>query len=142
MADDRLTVAAIQTAIREAGASWQAGTTSVSELSIEEQRMLLGVTPPPGEPTIEEIAQQIPALKAAVLAQPTISAVPTFDWRNVSGKNYVTPVKNSRQLRFLCGIWDNGCRRNNASYSTQRFQLGDRFIGSPTLLLPCSIGRT
>ena len=94
MADERLSVAAIQAAIQEAGASWQAGITSVSELSIEEQRMLLGVTPPPGEPTLEEIAQQIPALKAAVLAQPNIGAAPAFDWRNVSGKNYVTPVKN------------------------------------------------
>src|SRR5436190_8881249 len=41
--------------IHEAGALWEPGETSMTELSAEDQAKRLGFTPPPGEPTLEEM---------------------------------------------------------------------------------------
>ncbi len=86
----------IQDALREAGDPWEAGVTSLSALSFEEQKVRLGVVPPPGELSIEEVAQRALEMQSSMRAQ-AIAAVSTpaaYDLRNVGGANYVTPIKD------------------------------------------------
>jgi hypothetical protein len=63
MADDRIGIDEIQSALSEAGYPWEAGVTDLSSLPLERQAQYLGVTPPPGEPSIEEIAQRAIEMK-------------------------------------------------------------------------------
>jgi len=74
---------AIREAIQDKGANWTVGITSVSELSIEEKKMLCGV----------EIGE-IPVDAVALSPTPNVSAGTSFDWRNKNGQNWVTPVEN------------------------------------------------
>ena len=77
---------------------WSAAANPITQLSSEEQNLLLGVNPGPNDMTVEEAHQ-------ATLATPTVTvdqamaemnagAPPRFDNRNVGGRNYTTPVKN------------------------------------------------
>jgi hypothetical protein len=76
----------IQKAIKEKGAKWVAGKTSMMMLPPEERRMRLGLSLAKGLPDYE-----------AIPYQETFTAVPaSFDWRNVDGDgtSYVTPIRN------------------------------------------------
>ena len=54
MASESIDLSELQTTLREQGARWQADVTPLTELSSAEQRLRLGATPPPGEPTLQE----------------------------------------------------------------------------------------
>jgi C1A family cysteine protease len=94
MQDDKqsnINVGQIQAAIRAAGASWEAGVTSVSDLSPDEQRIRLGVPPPPGG--FESMLRQAEAFRAAAAA--TAANLPAaYDLRNIGGKNFITPIRD------------------------------------------------
>lgn len=94
MADEKLDVAAVMSAIKERGASWQAGATSMTALPPMEQRRRLGVTPPPEAPSIEEIVQRATALGPSFGMQTPPGAPASFDLRNVDGQNFVTPIRD------------------------------------------------
>jgi C1A family cysteine protease len=77
----------IRQQIKSKGARWHADETSVSRLTMEEKKMRLGMRD--GEGVAAFATSSDSAIIPAVTAAP-----PTLDWRNVSGVNYVTPVKN------------------------------------------------
>lgn len=99
MAKEKLELKAIQEAIANSNAGWEAGITSVSELSDEEKVNLLGYTPGPGAPSLEEQEQASAAALAEYLIVSAAFSAEAFgvpaalDWRN-NGGNFVTPVKN------------------------------------------------
>jgi C1A family cysteine protease len=93
MADDMPSVASIQEALRTTSATWEAGENAITALSETERARLLGVAPPPGAPTAEQMARRAPP-PAIAFESDAIAAPAAYDLRNVSGNNYVTPIKN------------------------------------------------
>lgn len=85
--------AAVNAAIQAKGARWLAGETSVSRLSPEEQRNLLGLIEPEGlDAEWSSTLDDLSTMQAAVLPS-------KLDWRSYNGGSYVTPVRN----QGLCG---------------------------------------
>lgn len=89
---------AIQAAIAEAGLSWTAAGTFLTELPEKERKRYLGYTPGPNEPPLEEqeqiAAANLNAFQSMEAGARAFAAPASHDWRNVSGQNFVTPVKN------------------------------------------------
>ncbi len=98
MSKDDLQLQALQASLADIGKPWEAGETSISALAPDERQARLGYTPGPGDPSLEEAAQMahlnLVAFEAALASSSAFGAPAQFDLRNVSGKNFVTPVKN------------------------------------------------
>ena len=78
----------INQVIKQKKARWLAGETSVSKLSKEERKKLLGSFLP-------DITEAAPSNAAESYTASEIVSVPVaFDWRNYNGGNFVTPVRN------------------------------------------------
>jgi C1A family cysteine protease len=96
MPTNKISMDQVRSALSAAGDPWEAGVTRLSSLPPEEQKNYLGVVPPPGELSIEQVAQRALQVQAAIKAQ-AIAAVNTpaaYDLRNVGGANYVTPIRD------------------------------------------------
>lgn len=77
----------IQRALREMANPWTAGRTSISELSEDGQRIRLGANSPELETRLA-IATPARHVRGA-------GAYPAaFDWRNVNGASYITPIED------------------------------------------------
>jgi C1A family cysteine protease len=92
MALERIDPVSLQAAIKQAGESWEAGATSVSDLSDADKRLRLGAVPPAGELSLEDrerVAAQNRGVAIAATAAPA-----AFDNRNIGGKSFVTPIRD------------------------------------------------
>jgi C1A family cysteine protease len=91
----------IRSALSAAGDPWESGVTSLSPLPFEEQKKRLGVVPPPGEPSIEEVAQRALQIRETIREEAiSVGTAPaSYDLRNVGGKNFVTGIKD----QLSCG---------------------------------------
>jgi len=87
---------AIRSMINEKSLSWLAGETSLSRLSKQEKMLYLGLVVP------EDDTKRIQELLARENAR-TSEHAPVFiypgewDWRQVSGKNWTTPIRDQKQ---------------------------------------------
>jgi C1A family cysteine protease len=88
----------LQAAIQAQNASWVAGETGFEGFSDAQIKSLLGAIPP-GSPPTE--AQKENSKRVALVEHESMSAQrsaaaypPVKDWRNVSGQNYVTPIRD------------------------------------------------
>jgi hypothetical protein len=82
--------------VKQAGAPWEPGETSMTRLPVAEREKRLGFTPPPGEPSVEELHAALESGSITVEDEPAaaVGAPASFDLRSVSGSNYITPIKN------------------------------------------------
>ena len=77
-------VTEVNMAMKGTGASWEAGHTSVSDLSIAEKRALCGAK--------IDYSKQLHA--TSVGAPEHISFPSSFNWHNLNGSDWMTPVRN------------------------------------------------
>ncbi len=83
---DQVGLADIEREIARSNAGWTAGDNPVWRLSPEQQMLRLGATAPPGTQTAPGAG-----------AHPAIKTPPAFDYRNVAGKNYITPIRDQSE---------------------------------------------
>ena len=93
MNDTRMDAQGIQAAVEQAGATWQAGVTPLTQLSQEERLMHLGAVPPGGEASLHE-REQMAAAKRGMLMAAAVGYPAAYDLTNVGGNNFITSVKD------------------------------------------------
>jgi C1A family cysteine protease len=86
--EEQKAIDAIQKAIDAKGYNWTAGVTSVSGLTDDEKKKLCGVKPI-NDQKDKDVKEKKPKKTDPVGTYPS-----TFDWRNVNGKDWMTPVKS------------------------------------------------
>ena len=79
----------LQRAIADQGHTWQAGQTSLSDLPPEEQQYRLG---------LKLVDEEMVRIRAAIQTLPPMDASfpPAWDWRNVSGVDWTTPIRDQK----------------------------------------------
>ncbi|MFZ2833662.1 MAG: C1 family peptidase, partial [Methanothrix sp.] len=86
----------IRSRIKGMNLTWTAGKTSISELSLEDRANYLGLVVPEEEKAMIQEMTERDRLLAGKAG--TISIYPTqWDWRDVSGNDWTTPVKDQKQ---------------------------------------------
>jgi hypothetical protein len=75
---------------REAGVTWVAGETSLLYLTPAQRSLRFGCVLPPGETPMEE-RERVAAARFAAGEPPPVGIPAQWDWRNVNGRNFITP---------------------------------------------------
>ena len=85
----------VRDAIERSGADWIAGDTETARLSDDQFRRRLGAVPGPNDPSLQE-REWVARVNAAspMAGTPRLAAPARWDWRDVGGRNFVTPVRN------------------------------------------------
>ena len=90
-------LAQLRSDLDDADAPWEMAETTMTALTEDERRIRLGVTPPPDEPSAEEVHEALASGRFATAAFESAEeagAPAAYDLRNVGGRNFVTPVKD------------------------------------------------
>jgi C1A family cysteine protease len=74
-------------------ANWTAGRTVVSQLSLEQQRLRLGLAVPEGV-SLQGIVESAREQEAEMAAATAVAAPAAYDLRNVNGQNFITPIRD------------------------------------------------
>ena len=93
---EKMSVSEISAMIEKEGLYWVPRETAFSALPLSEQKMYLGLTVTKAElkKIADAVKKQAEEEMRAFEAGPAYGAPVAKDWRNVSGKNYVAPVKD------------------------------------------------
>lgn len=89
---------------------WRADVTELSLKSYEDKKRILGFSDAESTAGVEYYADgifEIGDIEDAVIARsftPSLSFVDSFDWRNVHGKNWITPNKHQGDSGFCCAF--------------------------------------
>ncbi|NJR65541.1 MAG: hypothetical protein HC772_09860 [Leptolyngbyaceae cyanobacterium CRU_2_3] len=133
---DRINPTQIQAAVTAAGAQWQAGETSISQLSALEKRMRLGYIPADSEPSLQEREQT--AWMNSEVMRSAIAKGQTFGYPayyNLRDGGYVTAVKD----QLSCGscVAFGTIATVEATYQVQKNQPGSAIDLSEAQLFYC-----
>jgi C1A family cysteine protease len=137
MAEDEVMVEEIAASVEQQGLPWTAGETDLTPLSLEERRSHLGliVTPEERERLASE-TQRLAAQEEQKLLAGEFAAPTAIDWRNISGANYVTPVKNQKScgscVSFCtCAVMESAVRikLQNPNYNIDLSEAFMQFCG-------------
>jgi C1A family cysteine protease len=96
-----LEVSKLQTLLAQERSHWKAVVSPLSHISAEQKKRRLGAVPPPRTATLQErervakerLAMAHPRNLGAAAAAPGFRPV-SFDWRNVHGHSFVTPIRD------------------------------------------------
>lgn len=93
-APGHVTLADVQKALKEKGATWTAGTTTMSKLSPAKRAGHFGVESRVKNDTTMRVVDDAPIPANAPLAKKHAASI---DWRNNNGKNWISPILDQGQ---------------------------------------------
>jgi C1A family cysteine protease len=87
-------VAELKTALASSAARWTADVTHLTYLSESEKRLRLGAAPPGGIQSLQEREAAASKMHVAGAASAAPQVAHAWDWRNVAGRNFITPIRD------------------------------------------------